>query len=160
MPEIANITVMTQDHISEAAELFDLGYNCTQAVFSVYAQEYGLDPYLARKIATGLGGGISRTGNICGAVTGAILVLSLACGAGNYTETKNREKTYFLDNEFILRFTARFGSVQCPALLGYNMAVSSELAEARRIGVAKKVCPELIRGAIEILEELLDTEKA
>lgn len=147
---------MTRDHIREAAGLFDLGYNCTQAVFSAYAQEYGLDPTLARKIATGLGGGISRTGNICGAV----LVLSLAYGAGNYKETKNREKTYSLDNEFIVRFTHRFGSVQCPTLLGYNMAIPSELAEAKRIGIAKKVCPELIRGAIEILEELLENEKA
>lgn len=149
---------MTTDHAQEAVDLLEEGYNCSQSVFSVYAKEYGLDPVLARKIATGLGAGVGRTGNLCGAVSGAILVLGLTHGIHSLEDPKWRDKCYGLDQKFIERFTARFGSIQCPALLGYNMAIPSEMAEAKKLGVAKKVCPGLVRGAVEILDELLKTD--
>ena len=59
---------------------------------------------------------------------------------------------------FIEKFISRFGSIQCPDLLGYNMAIPEEFAESKRVGAAKKVCPELVRGAAEILEEMLNSE--
>ncbi|WP_181391822.1 C-GCAxxG-C-C family protein [Methanospirillum lacunae] len=146
---------MNMDHAQEAVDLLAEGYSCSQSVFSVYAKEYGLDPALARKISTGFGGGIGRTGNMCGAVSGAILVLGLANGMNSLQEPEWREKSYSLDKEFIEKFISRFGSIQCPDLLGYNMAIPEELAESKRVGAAKKVCPELVRGAAEILDEML-----
>lgn len=146
---------MDTDRAKEAVDLFAQGYNCSQSVFSVFADEYGLDPALARKIATGLGAGVGRTGNLCGAVSGAILALGLIKGMNSLDEPEWRNKSYALDQKFIQEFTARFGSIQCPVLLGYNMAVPEEMEEAQKLGVAKKVCPGLIKGAVEILEEIL-----
>lgn len=146
------------DHAQEATHLLDQGYSCSQSVFSVYAKEYGLDPALAQKIATGFGGGVGRTGNMCGAVSGAILVLGLAHGMNFLEEPEWREKSYSLDKEFIEKFISRFGSIQCPDLLGYNMAIPEELEESKRVGAAKKVCPEVVRGAAEILEEILNSK--
>ncbi|HWQ63506.1 MAG TPA: C-GCAxxG-C-C family protein [Methanospirillum sp.] len=150
---------MNMDHAQEAVDLLAEGYSCSQSVFSVYAKEYGLDPALARKIATGFGGGVGRTGNMCGAVSGAILVLGLASGMNSLQESDWRGKSYSLDKMFIEKFVSRFGSIQCPDLLGYNMAIPEELAESKRVGAAKKVCPELVRGAAEILEEMLKKDE-
>ena len=146
---------MAIDHAQEATALFAEGYNCAQAVFSVYAEEYGMDPALAKKIATGFGGGIGRTGNLCGAVAGAILALSLAHGMNQLDDPDWRGKSYGLDQQFIQKFTIRFGSIQCPALLGYNMAIPDELVAMKKAGVTQKVCPVLIQVAIEILDEIL-----
>jgi C_GCAxxG_C_C family probable redox protein len=59
------------NHADSAAALFSRGLSCSQAVFSVYAGEYGLDKDAASKIASGFGGGMGRMGQTCGAVTGA-----------------------------------------------------------------------------------------
>lgn len=149
---------MNMDHAQEAVDLLAEGYTCSQSVFSVYAKEHGLDPVLARKIATGFGGGVGRTGNLCGAVSGAILVLGLIRGMNSLDEPEWRDKSYALDKEFIERFVAKFGSIQCPDLLGYNMAIPEEFAESKRVGAAKKVCPELVRGAAQILDEMLNSK--
>ncbi|MDP3565236.1 MAG: C-GCAxxG-C-C family protein [Methanoregula sp.] len=61
----------------EALASFQTGITCSSAVFSAFADELGLDDRTAKKIACGFGAGISKTGNICGAVSGAIMVIGL-----------------------------------------------------------------------------------
>ena len=147
---------MASDRIHESLYLFNQGYNCSQAVFSVYAEENGLDPDLARKIATSLGAGIGRTGNICGAVSGAILAIGLIHGMNRPDDTEAREKSYQLTQDFMKTFTDRYGSVSCPTLLGYHLGIPAEREEAGRKGVVKDICPRLVQGAAEILKEILE----
>jgi C_GCAxxG_C_C family probable redox protein len=146
---------MTSDRINESAVLFEHGYNCSQAVFSVFAKENNLDPNLAGKIATALGAGISRTGNICGAVSGAILAVGLIHGMNNCEDTEGKEKSYQVSQEFVKTFTDRYGSVSCKTLLGYDLGDPVEREEAGKKGVVKQICPPLVQGAVEILEEIL-----
>jgi len=150
---------MTSDHISESSDLFARGYNCAQVVFTAFARDNGIDPGLAMKMATGLGAGIGRTGNICGAVCGAILAIGLIHGMSSPDEAAAKEKCYALDQKFIRQFISKYNSIQCPDLLGYNMAIPAEREEARKMGVVNKICPDLVRGAVEILEEVLSEEK-
>jgi C_GCAxxG_C_C family probable redox protein len=65
-----------------ATARFLSGYNCAQAVLDAFRDETGLDEDLALKIATGLGAGMGRKQEVCGAVTGGILVLGLRHGRG------------------------------------------------------------------------------
>ena len=65
-----------------ASERFAEGYNCAQAVMFAFSEDCGLSPDLALKAACGFGGGMGRKQEVCGAVTGAILVLSLRQGRG------------------------------------------------------------------------------
>lgn len=63
---------------SEAATTrFSEGMNCAQAIFTSFAEQIGLDAESALKISTAFGGGIAQTGATCGAVTGALMVISL-----------------------------------------------------------------------------------
>ena len=58
-----------------AKETFLAGYNCAQAVLYAFGPELGLPGETALKVATGLGAGVARRGQTCGALTGGILAL-------------------------------------------------------------------------------------
>ena len=59
-----------------AIEKFSNGFNCSQAVLSVFAEDLALSEETAVSIASGFGGG-ARNGQLCGAVTGAVMALGL-----------------------------------------------------------------------------------
>ena len=68
-------------HADKAVAIFKEGINCSQAVLSSFAEDFGVDKNMALKMAAGFGGGMGRTGHRCGAVTGAYMVLGLKYGA-------------------------------------------------------------------------------
>ena len=63
--------------IERALECFDKNYNCSQSIFSTYAPRFGVNTEHSLKIASAFGGGIARMGNICGAVSGALMTIGL-----------------------------------------------------------------------------------
>ncbi|HII98347.1 MAG TPA: C_GCAxxG_C_C family protein [Methanoregula sp.] len=140
----------------DAAGSFSKGITCSASVFGAFAQDLGLDERTARKIACGFGAGISRTGNICGAVSGAIMVIGLKYGKevpgvdGGATE-----KTRALTRQFIQEFEQKHGSVNCTSILGYNLSIQAEYDEAAKANLFKIQCPTCVRDAAEILERIL-----
>ena len=69
------------------------GFTCSSAVFSSFSEALGLHPETAKKISCGFGAGISKTGNICGAVSGAIMVIGLKFGKAKEGDEAATEKT-------------------------------------------------------------------
>jgi C_GCAxxG_C_C family probable redox protein len=134
---------------------FRNGFTCSSAVFSAFSEEMGLDPDTAKKISCGFGAGISRTGNICGAVSGAILVIGLKYGKTKQGDDAATERTRALVREFIQEFTYRHGSVNCTELLGYNLSKPDEYEKARDCNLFVMKCPEFIGDAAAILEKIL-----
>ena len=63
-----------------AAEIFSKGFSCSQAVFASLSSEYGVDSDTAKKIAGAFGGGIASNGELCGAVSGALMAIGLKHG--------------------------------------------------------------------------------
>jgi C_GCAxxG_C_C family probable redox protein len=116
----------------EAVARYLSGFTCSAAVFSTFSEDLGLDGDTAKKIACGFGAGISKTGNICGAVSGAILVIGLKYGKIDAFDTAASEKTRALVREFIREFTARNDSVNCTEILGYNLSIPEEHEQARK----------------------------
>jgi C_GCAxxG_C_C family probable redox protein len=134
---------------------FRSGFTCSSVVLSTFSGELGLDPDTAKKIGCGFGAGISRTGNICGAVSGGIMVIGLKYGKTVLGDDAATEKTRALVLEFIDEFTQRHGSVNCSELLGYNLNKPDEYEKARDSGLFLTKCPELVTGAVAILEKIL-----
>lgn len=64
----------------DAAAYFNEGFSCSQAVVSSFSEDLGLHKETARTISCGFGAGMARTGNVCGAVTGAMMVIGLKYG--------------------------------------------------------------------------------
>jgi C_GCAxxG_C_C family probable redox protein len=145
------IVFMTKS--DDALESFKNGFICSSAVFSAFSDELGLDTRTAKKIACGFGAGISKTGNICGAVSGAIMVIGLKYGKTKAGDNAATEKTRALVRQFIHEFTKKNGSVSCTELLGYNLSNGNDYEKARGKKLFVTKCPELVRDAADILEK-------
>lgn len=139
----------------DALASFNQGITCSSAVFSAFAEDLGLDDMMARKIACGFGAGISRTGNICGAVSGAILVIGLKYGKTEKGDDAATVKTRARTREFMEEFSKRNGSVNCAELLGYNLNNQDEYDEAAKANLFRTRCPAYVRDAADILERIL-----
>ena len=74
--------------VERAVENFMAGYGCCQSVVAAFADLYGLDDTLAKKVAAGFGGGVGRMRMMCGAVSGIVMLTGLDCGQ---TEGSDRE---------------------------------------------------------------------
>ena len=140
----------------EAAAIMAEGRgNCAQAVLAVYAGELGLETAAAFRLAQGLGAGMGRTGGLCGAVSAAIMIIGLKTPQEDDFAVQ-REHVYARVQDYTRRFIARHRSINCTELLGYNLGIPPERAEARRQGVTDRVCPAMVTSSIDILEEVFN----
>jgi C_GCAxxG_C_C family probable redox protein len=112
-----------------------------------------MDKNTAERIAIGFGGGMGRTGGVCGAVSGAYMVLGLREYPGISSPSKRKEKVYSLIQKFNKRFKEKYKYVYCTPLLGYNLGTPEGLA-SRENKANASICPELVAGAVKILEEM------
>ncbi len=137
----------------DAVALFNQGFNCTQAVLSVFAESFGLDRDTARRIAQGFGAGVSRTDDMCGAVSGAVMVLGLRYGGARAEDTEAKEKTYAMVADFVHRFKRLHGSIDCTDLVGYNLSDPRQHAEAKKVVPIR--CPIFVSDAVTLLESVM-----
>ncbi len=136
---------------------FDEGFSCSQAVFSAYAEELGLDRETALKIAGAFGGGMGRMAETCGAVSGALMTIGLKYGPTNPANSATKEKTYELVREFVARFRARNGSIVCKELLGWDISTPAGHEAAKYRGLFASLCPKYVADAADIVEEVLNS---
>jgi len=138
-----------------AIERFLGPYNCAQSVFSAFAPEFGLEEATALKIAGAFGAGLAYTGETCGAVTGALMVIGLKHGKASPEDEEAKERCYAKAKMFMERFQARCGALQCRQLIGYDLSRPEEVQSAKAAGIFTERCPDFVLAAIEILEEIL-----
>lgn len=141
------------DLSEQAVKRFNEGYNCAQAVLGAFSEKYGMKQEDAYKIATGFGGGI-RNGEACGAVTGGVLAISLKYGNSTLEEGNTKMLCYQKTLEFTGAFRERKGSIVCRDLLGCDIGQPDGAKYATEAGLFKCVCPDAVKEAVEILEEL------
>ena len=146
---------MTLTRADEAAAIFKSGYSCSQAVCAAFAEDFGIDRDTALRLSCGLGGGMAHTGNTCGAVTGALMVIGMKYGRTEVDDLRGKEKTYAVANEFVTEFLRRNHTVNCTELIGCNLSDPKELAAAREKDLFHTKCSLLVRDAGEILEKIL-----
>jgi C_GCAxxG_C_C family probable redox protein len=146
----------------DAQAYFKQGFSCSQAVFSAYAEDFGVDEETALRVAAAFGGGWARSGNVCGAASGALMVLGMKYGMVRADAPEAKERTYAIAQEFAERFRAANGAVDCRDLLGHDMSTAEGRQAIKEAGVTKTLCPGLVQNATEILDELLsrDTPQA
>ena len=137
----------------KAAAYFENGFNCAQSVFSTFCERYGLDEESALKIASGLGGGF-RSGEICGAVSGAVLVVGLKYGQSIADDLDVKRNCNAKAEEFIQVFRERNGSIVCRELLGCDLSTEEGRAQAKRDNLFRTICDEKVRNAVDLLDEL------
>jgi C_GCAxxG_C_C family probable redox protein len=141
--------------VEEAVSCFNEGFMCSQAVLSAYSGQFGLDRETALKVSAAFGGGMGRMGEICGAVTGAFMVIGLKYGRTAVQDTQSHENTNRLVKEFVDRFKSLNGSIICRELLGCDLSTPDGLKTFVEKKLRDTLCPKFVRDAADIVEQLL-----
>lgn len=138
----------------KAEKLHGEGSSCSQAVFTVFANDFGLDPRLAHRISTGFGGGYGRHQSVCGAVSGAVLALNMAFGSEDGSDTEAKEKCYAAVYSFLSELEEKYGTIDCRTFLkGIDVKTEAGREEVKRLELSRTVCDPLIRFCVELVEK-------
>ncbi len=149
---------MTHAEVEQAVAFYQQGYTCAQSILASFAARYGLPQNLAFRLGEPFGAGTSCTGDMCGSVTGAILVLGLQYGSTLSTDDVARSRTYQRVHELVHRFQEFHGSIQCTDLLEYNLSDPEQFKTVCEKGLFSQRCPIFVRDAAQILTVLLEMD--
>lgn len=116
-------------------------------------EELALDSDLIPRIASPFGGGLGRSGMLCGVVSGSLMALGILKGRDSAEE---RVETVLEDaRAFVLKFEERFGTLQCRDLAGYDLSSSRQRKLFALNRVREKTCAGLLEWALEELDRHL-----
>jgi C_GCAxxG_C_C family probable redox protein len=138
----------------QAVAIFKDGYNCAQSVLCSYAEELHISKDVALRIANGFGGGMGRKQEVCGAISGGVMVLGLMYGRGENDGKGKQETTYAKVRDLIDSFTAEYGTVNCRELLSGCALLTPEGQETFRDNGLIEKCYDYVRKVIAIIEKI------
>lgn len=142
----------------KAMELFESGINCAQSVFAPFAEEYGLHPEIALKIASTFGGGM-KMGSVCGALTGALMVLGLFEGYSIHSDSE-KERISKITQKMTGRWKEEFGTVDCSVIRYFSPVERMSLAEDVLASFSRNRCTYCVVFAVSLLHETLMDAKS
>ncbi len=116
-----------EERVAKARRLFkEEGYNCCQAVVLAYNDLFDIDDSTAAAMSSGFGGGMGRMREVCGSVSGMVMLAGLIAPATDPSIKVDRTKNYALVQEMAGEFKALNGSIVCKELLGLVPMGSSQ----------------------------------
>ena len=137
-----------------ANKFFDGGFSCSQSVVCAFCEDFGLDTKIALKLSQSFAGGMGQ-GLVCGAATGAYMVIGLKYGRYIAEDLESKE----LNMKKILEFNNKFLDVNkeltCNKLLKDDVTTEEGKQRIADSGIKKVVCPKAVESAVKILEEIL-----
>ena len=131
------------------------GYGCSQAILTQFCERFDMDQLTAFKISSAFPAGMQMAG-ICGAVTGAYMVLGLNFADHQSCRSAGRTQVYEAVAEFTRRFRAHHETLDCKELLGCNIMTPEGKETANQQNLFKTVCPKFVEDAARILEEMIE----
>ena len=148
-----------EERVARAVENFMAGYGCCQSVVAAFADLYGLDDILAKKIAAGFGGGVGRLRMMCGAVSGIVMLVGLHCGQTEGSDREGKSACYKVVQELLEQSRQQNGSLICAEILGlkgYEKASCSYIASPRTAEYYKsRPCAAKVESAARIFADFL-----
>ena len=142
------------DHSILAGDLFLGGYNCSQSVAVAFCDVTGLDKDFAARMASSFGGGMGRQREVCGAVSGMLMVLGLLYGYSAPDDDGNKKKQYQDIQALCGRFREEVGSIVCREILKdppSDPTPSPRTAEY----YAKRPCARMVMTAARLMDEYI-----
>ena len=139
------------------------GYGCCQSVVAAFADLYGVDDLLAKKMAAGFGGGVGRLRMMCGAVSALVILVGLDCGQTEGSDREGKSACYKVVQELLAKSKAENGSLICAEILGlegYEKAQSSYVASPRTEEYYKvRPCAAKVESAARIFADYLRSKQ-
>jgi C_GCAxxG_C_C family probable redox protein len=147
--------------VARAVDNFMAGYGCCQSVVGAFADLYGLDEVMAKRIAAGFGGGVGRLRMMCGAVSGIVMLVGLECGQTEGSDREGKSACYKVVQQLLARSEQENGSLICAEILGlkgHEKAHSNYEASPRTAEYYKtRPCAAKVESAARIFAEYLKT---
>ena len=140
-------------HEEKALSYFQDKFHCSQSVLAAYAEELGLTEEQALKIAYCLNS-VMRKGEVCGACSGALLVLGMKYGQCKQDDLDSRTLANQKTVEFMEQFKKENGSYICNELLGCDISNAEGAQYAMEHDCFTEVCPKMVASAVKILEDM------
>lgn len=150
------------NEIERAGELFLEGFNCAQSVFTAFCHRFDIDEETAKRISAGLGGGVGRMREVCGAVSGAAMVLGSVVAGVDGDDAESKGRNYELVREFAERFKERHGgTVICRELLKLKIPMENTAMPENRTAeyYKNRPCLKIVEDAAEILKNIIDEQE-
>jgi C_GCAxxG_C_C family probable redox protein len=145
--------------VERAVENFMQGYGCCQSVVAAFADLYGMDDNMAKRVAAGFGGGVGRMRMMCGAVSGIVMLVGLDCGQTEGSDREGKSACYKVVQELLAKSKEQNGSLICAEILGikgYEKAACSYVASPRTAEYYKqRPCAAKVESAARIFAEYL-----
>lgn len=141
----------------KAVELFKSGFNCSQSVFAAFADLFGMDEKTALTVSAGLGGGVGRSREVCGAICGAAMLAGLKHGATDPADAESKQRCYEVVQQIIAEFKKTNPTIICRELLGLSETNNTDpVPEARTEQYYKKrPCAEIVEDSAKAVEKIL-----
>lgn len=136
----------------QAVEFFKEGYNCAQSVAMAYADLHSADMETIKLLSAPFGGGMGRLREVCGAVTGAFLILGMEYPATDPNDKPSKAANYSAVQRTAKQFKEKMGSYICADLLQIGKHPQDPNPEDRNSDYyAKRPCAYCVAVAAEIL---------
>jgi len=140
----------------QATDRFRSGFNCSQSVLSVFAEDFGLSKDSCLRLASPFGSGIARMQETCGAVTGALMAIGLKYGKGENGTEDDKTIAYKRSQYMMNEFKDRNGTICCRQLLdGCDMSTPEGMAKIMELDLFNTYCLKYVQDAVEITEAIL-----
>lgn len=157
-------TTKYNDRVQKAVELFMQGYNCSQSVFLAFADLYGMDEDMAKRVSAGFGGGVGRMRMMCGAVSGMVMLAGLDAGQTEGNDRKGKADCYAVVQDLVNKFKDENGSVICAELLGMKgckVVKNSNIPDERNAEYYRvRPCSQKVENAARLFAEYLASKEA
>lgn len=145
---------MTKSEI--AKKYFLEGYNCAQAVALAFKDELNMDDDDIARLTASFGGGMGRMREVCGTVSGMLLVAGYLYGYDDPKDFNGKKEHYELVQQLAAEFKEMNGSIVCRELLGLGGKSDGVTPEKRTEQYYKKrPCADLVADAAGILERYI-----
>lgn len=143
------------NHVETAVNLFKSKFHCSQAVFAAFSEELGLSQEQALKIGSCFGSGM-RKGEVCGACTGALMVLGLKYGHYKVGDIESKLKVDEVTDKFLNTFKLENESYLCNDLLKCDISTKEGIDYALENNLFTEFCPKMVESAVIITENILN----
>ena len=142
-----------------AMALFRNGANCAQAVVGAYAEDCGLEFDQAMRLASSFGAGMGRLREVCGAVSGMLMVIGLKERYCDLWCKDLKDQHYARVQALAAEFKGKTGSLICRELLGLPKGADASVSEERTEEYyRKRPCQAMVGLAAQIVEDHLKAD--
>ena len=141
-----NIINNQGNRIHVAEQHFNHGYGCAQSILLAFDDMIPLNKESAINIAAPFNGGMGEARSICGALSGALMLIGLIEGKKHTNLTEKHHAIRHKSNQFIQMIKTAERTLNCPDIL--------KQSKVRKENIHKK-CNSMVKSSVEALEHLI-----